>query len=148
MMVAGAATKETAVRAGRAVVAAVAAALVAAVAPTLASAPAQAACATNTGKSISGTVFGQDGRDVNVSIGFDVVDRNGRALNTDPKSSSYGCAKTGGYSVPQSYLNHFVGQAHRRGGQPGAGQEPVRVDRDQVERLAVLPGLGHRAVPA
>jgi hypothetical protein len=30
------------------------------------------------GKSISGTVFGQDGRDVNVSIGFDLVDRNGR----------------------------------------------------------------------
>jgi len=94
------------VRSGRAVLAAVA--LVAGLAPVIASAPAQAGCATNTGKSISGTVFGQDGRDVNVSIGFDVVDRNGRALNTDPNSAGYGCAKTGGYSVPQSYLNHFV----------------------------------------
>lgn len=96
-------------RARRAGLAAVAAALVAGVAPVVASAPAQAACATNTGKSISGSVFGQDNRDVNVSIGFDLVDRNGRALNADPKSPGYGCAKTGGYSVPQSYLNHFVG---------------------------------------
>ena len=72
-------------------------------------APAQAACASKTTKAISGTVFGQDTRDVNVSIGFDLVDANGRALNADPASGSYGCAKTGGYSVPQSYLNHFVG---------------------------------------
>jgi hypothetical protein len=107
-----------AMRARRAVVVAVAAGLVAAMAPVLAVAPAQAACATNTGKSISGTVFGQDGRDVNVSIGFDVVDANGRALNTDPRSASYGCAKTGGYSVPQSYLNHFVGPE----GQPQGSQ--------------------------
>ena len=70
--------------------------------------PAQAACASSTGRSISGTVFGQDGLDVNVSLGFDVVDARGRALDTDPGSASYGCAKTGGYSVPQSYLNHFV----------------------------------------
>jgi hypothetical protein len=98
-----------AVRARRTILAAVAAALVAGVAPVVASAPAQAACATNSGKSISGTVLGQDNRDVNVSIGFDLVDRNGRAINADPKSAGYGCAKTGGYSVPQSYLNHFVG---------------------------------------
>lgn len=105
-------------RAGRAVLGVLAAALVAGVTPVLATVPAQAACASNTGKSISGTVFGQDGRDVNVSIGFDVVDRNGRALNTDPRSAGYGCAKTGGYSVPQSYLNHFVGPE----GQPRASQ--------------------------
>ena len=97
-------------RAGRAGLAGLAVALVAGLAPVvMTSSPAQAACATNSGRSISGTVFGQDGRDVNVSIGFDVVDRYGKALNTDPKSASYGCAKTGGYSVPQTYLNHFVG---------------------------------------
>jgi hypothetical protein len=67
------------------------------------------ACATNSRRSISGTVFGQDGRDVNVSIGFDLVDARGRALNGDPAAPGYGCAKTGGYSVPQRYLNHFVG---------------------------------------
>ncbi len=72
--------------------------------------PASAACASDTGKSISGTVVGQDGRDVNVSIGFDLVDSSGRALNGgSPGSAGYGCPKTGAYSVPQSYLNHFVG---------------------------------------
>jgi hypothetical protein len=87
-----------------------AAAVVASLAPLALAAPAaQAACASNSGRSISGTVFGEDGRDVNVSIGFDVVDANGRALDTDPASTAYGCAKTGGYSVPQTYLNHFVG---------------------------------------
>lgn len=70
---------------------------------------AAAACASNTGRSITGTVMGEDGRDVNVSIGYDLVDVNGRALNADPNSASYGCAKTGGYSVAQTYLNHFVG---------------------------------------
>ena len=108
-------------RARKTMLAVVAAALVAGVAPVVASAPAQAACATNTGRSISGTVFGQDGRDVNVSIGFDLVDRNGRALNGDPRSPGYGCAKTGGYSVPQTYLNHFVGPE---------GQAPGSVMKD------------------
>ena len=96
-------------RARRAVVGAVLTALMGGLAPLLASTPAQAACASNSGKSISGSVVGQDGRDVNVSIGFDVVDRHGKALDTDPRSASYGCAKTGGYSMPQTYLNHFVG---------------------------------------
>ena len=112
--------------------AAVAAAVVATVAPVSAPAVsagsgevAEAACATNTRKTITGTVFGQDGRDVNVSIGFDLVDRAGRALNADPKAPGYGCAKTGGYSVPQSYLNHFVGPE---------GQAPGSVMRDAQGR--------------
>jgi hypothetical protein len=118
------------------------AALLAGLAPVLASAPAaQAACATNTGKSISGTVFGQDGRDVNVSIGFDVVDRNGRALNTDPRSAGYGCAKTGGYSVPQSYLNHFVGPE-------GAPQGSTMQDGNRTTRAWKLSSLPSNAVGA
>lgn len=84
-----------------------------ALAPSVAS-PAQAACATNTGKSISGTVVGQDGRDVNASIGIDLVDAAGRGINGGtPGSAGYGCAKTGGYSVPQTYVNHFVGPLGR-----------------------------------
>ena len=71
--------------------------------------PASAACASVTSRSISGTVFGQDGRDVNASVGIDLVDAAGRALDATPGSATYGCAKTGGYSVRQSYLNHFVG---------------------------------------
>lgn len=104
-------------------------------------APASAACATNTGKAISGTVFGQDGRDVNVSIGFDVVDRTGRALNTDPRSASYGCAKTGGYSVPQSYLNHFVGP---EGVAPGT----VMKDGNRTARAWKVGSLPSNAVGA
>ena len=127
-------------RAGRAVLAAVA--VVAGLVPVLATAPtAQAACASNTGKAISGTVFGQDGRDVNVSIGFDVVDRNGRALNTDPKSASYGCAKTGGYSVPQSYLNHFVGPE-------GAPQGSTMQDGNRTTRAWRVGSLPSNAVGA
>jgi hypothetical protein len=103
----------------------------------LSSAPAQAACATNTGKSISGTVTGQDGRDVNVSIGFDVVDRNGKALDTDPASSSYGCAKTGGYSVPQTYLNHFVGPEGVEPRQRVRGWRPI--DRARRWTAPVMP---------
>ena len=129
-------------RAGRAGLAGLAVALVAGLAPALmGSSPAQAACATNTGKSISGTVFGQDGRDVNVSIGFDVVDRNGKALNTDPKSASYGCAKTGGYSVPQSYLNHFVGPE-------GAPQGSVMSDGNRTTRAWKVGSLPSNAVGA
>lgn len=71
-------------------------------------APASAACASPTTRSVSGTVYGQDGRDVNVSVGFDVLDAAGRPISTDPTRADYGCAKTGGYSVPQTYLNHFV----------------------------------------
>lgn len=117
-------------------------ALVAGLAPALAgSSPAQAACATNTGKSISGTVFGQDGRDVNVSIGVDVVDRNGRAVNADPRSASYGCAKTGGYSVPQLYLNHFVGPE-------GAPQGGVMQDGNRTTRAWKVGSLPSNAVGA
>lgn len=119
----------------------VAVALMAGLAPVLASAPAQAACASNSGRSISGTVFGQDGRDVNVSIGFDVVDSTGRALNTDPKSASYGCAKTGGYSVPQSYLNHFVGPE-------GAPQGSVMQDGNRTTRAWRVGSLPSNAVGA
>lgn len=77
----------------------------------MASAPAAAAagnCAHRTTVGLSGTVAGQDGRDVNTSVGFDVVDAAGRAINADPAAPGYGCPKTGGYSVPQKYLNHFV----------------------------------------
>ena len=91
--------------------AALAAALLApltAVAVLTPSAPASAACATRTSRTVTGTLSGQDGRDVNASVGFDVLDAQGRALNTDPAKPDYGCAKTGGYSVPQTYLNHFV----------------------------------------
>ncbi|MEX2291847.1 MAG: hypothetical protein WD794_16165 [Mycobacteriales bacterium] len=137
----GGRVEEQQVQAGRAVLAVVAAALVAGVAPVVASAPAQAACATNTGKSISGTVFGQDGRDVNVSIGFDLVDRNGKALNADPKSAGYGCAKTGGYSVPQSYLNHFVGPE-------GAPQNSVMKDGNRTTRAWRLGNIPSNAVGA
>jgi hypothetical protein len=117
---------------------ALAAVVVASLVPmALSSAPAQAACATNTGKSISGTVTGQDGRDVNVSIGFDVVDRNGKALNTDPASPSYGCAKTGGYSVPQTYLNHFVGPEGVEPRQRVRGWRPI--DRARRWTAPVMP---------
>ncbi|MCW2613392.1 MAG: hypothetical protein JWN08_386 [Frankiales bacterium] len=104
-------------------------------------APASAACASNTGKSISGTVFGQDGRDVNVSIGFDLVDAGGRALNADPRSASYGCAKTGGYSVPQSYLNHFVGPE-------GAPQASVMNDGARTTRAWKVGSIPSNAVGA
>lgn len=78
---------------------------VAVVAP---AAPSSAACASRTATSVTGTLYGQDGRDVNASVGFDVLDAQGRPINTDPSRPDYGCAKTGGYSVPQTYLNHFV----------------------------------------
>jgi hypothetical protein len=115
----------------RGLVAAAAVAVVAALTPLTFTAPAaEAACATNSGRSISGTVFGQDGRDVNVSIGIDVVDASGKALNADPSSPGYGCAKTSGYSVPQLYLNHFVGPEGVEPRQRNRGWSPVdRVNR-------------------
>lgn len=114
-------------------------ALVAGLAPAVGTA--SAACATSTSKSISGTVFGQDGRDVNVSIGFDVVDRHGRALDSDPRSASYGCAKTGGYSVPQSYLNHYVGPE-------GAPQGSTMSDGNRTTRAWRVGSLPSNAVGA
>ena len=104
-------------------------------------APASAACASNTGKAISGTVFGQDGRDVNVSIGVDLVDKAGRALNADPKSSAYGCAKTGGYSVAQTYLNHFVGPE-------GAPQGSTMKDGSKTTRAWRVGSIPSNAVGA
>jgi hypothetical protein len=68
--------------------------------------PASAACAARTTKSISGTVFGVDNRDVNVSIGFDVQAANGQIVNV-----SDGCRKTGGYSAPVKEYNHYVSYA-------------------------------------
>jgi hypothetical protein len=65
--------------------------------------PASAACAARTTRSISGTVFGVDNRDVNVSIGFDVQAANGQIINV-----SDGCPKTGGYSAPPKEYNHYV----------------------------------------
>lgn len=126
----------------RSVATAVAVSVMASLAPAaLSSASAQAACATNSGRSITGTVFGQDGRDVNVSIGFDLVDRNGRALNGDPRSAGYGCAKTGGYSVPQTYLNHFVSP---EGAAPGS----VMQDGNRTTRGWRLTSIPSNAVGA
>ncbi len=82
--------------------------LIAPAAGVLTAAPAGAACATRTTKSISGSVYGQDGLDVNASVGFDVLDKAGKPINADPARADYGCAKSGGYSVPQRYFNHFV----------------------------------------
>jgi hypothetical protein len=70
--------------------------------------PASAACATKTTKSIKGVVYGSDNRDVNVTIGFDVVDKNGVSIDATPGVSSYGCRKTGGYSVKQE-KNVWIG---------------------------------------
>jgi hypothetical protein len=70
----------------------------------LAPTPAAAACAGRTARSISGTVYGVDNRDVNVSLGFDVESTTGQIINV-----SDGCAKTGGYSAPVIELNHYVG---------------------------------------
>lgn len=138
--------------------AAVAAAGVLALAPWPTTPQAQAACATNSGKSITGTVVGQDGRDVNVSIGFDLVDRNGRALDADPTSASYGCAKTGGYSVPQTYLNHFVGPEGAEPHRPSRGwsprerafryREPVMPDGQPTTRRWKLTSIPSNAVGA
>ena len=64
---------------------------------------ASAACAARTTRSISGTVFGVDNRDVNVSIGFDVQAANGQLINV-----SDGCPKAGGYSAPAREYNHYV----------------------------------------
>lgn len=96
-------------------------------------------CAKNGGKAISGTVFGQDDRDVNVSIGFDLVDAGGKALNADPKKPGYGCAKTGGYSVDQSYLNHFVGPE-------GAPANSVMKDGHRTTRTWRLSDIPSNAV--
>ena len=82
------------------------------VAPMIQSDPALAACAGITGRYISGTVIGQDNRDVNVSIGFDVLDVNKKPINADRSTlGDYGCPKNGnhgGYSVYPKELNHFV----------------------------------------
>lgn len=71
-------------------------------------APASAACAGRTTHSVTGAVFGQDGRDVNASVGFDVLDSAGHPIVADPSRADYGCVKSSGYSVPQRYVNHFV----------------------------------------
>ncbi len=105
-------------RSGRLTAPVLAAALTLTLTPALGptAAPASAACAARTSRSLSGTVYGQDGRDVNASVGFDVLDAAGRPIHTDPGRADYGCAKAGGYSVPQTYVNHFVGY---QGAAPG-----------------------------
>ncbi len=96
----------------------------------LPAAPASAACASDTHKTISGIVAGQDDRDVNVSIGFDVVDSKLRAINAAPGFGDYGCLKNGnhgGYSVPQKEYNHFVsGQGVARGSRMKDGNTTTR----------------------
>ncbi len=108
--------------------------------PTPIASPATA-CASNTGKAISGTVAGQDGLDVNVSIGFDVVDSAGRAVNVDPTKPGYGCAKTGGYSLPQTYLNHFVSPT-------GAPRDSLMQDGNRTRRDWRVGNLPSNAVGA
>jgi hypothetical protein len=69
---------------------------------------ASAACATRTTRSISGTVIGTDNLDVNVTIGFDVESSTGVIIDATPGSSTYGCKKTGGYSVKQLEKNRYI----------------------------------------
>lgn len=99
-----------------------------------AASPASASCAARTTRSVSGTVTGQDGRDVNVSLGVDVLDAAGRPIDADPAKPGYGCAKTGGYSVAQTYLNHFVGY---QGAAPGT----LMVDGTRTARTWRLSSL-------
>lgn len=120
-------------------IAAVVAGLLAPAAGVLTAETASAACATRTTTSISGSVYGQDGLDVNASVGFDVLDKAGKPINTDPTRADYGCAKAGGYSVPQKYFNHFVGY---QGAQPGT----VMKDGNRTTRawrLGDLPSNAH-----
>lgn len=102
---------------------------------TLTTAPAQAACATVTSRSVSGTVTGQDGRDVNASIGFDVLDGHGQPINADPSGSGYGCPKSGGYSIPQRELNHFVSGK----GAPAGTLQPDGTRTVRDVRIGSLP---------
>ncbi|MEP7178445.1 MAG: hypothetical protein ABI775_05115, partial [Pseudonocardiales bacterium] len=55
--------------------------------------PASAACAATTSHQISGIVAGQDHRDINAQVSFDVVDRAGRHLGPD------GCVRAGYYKT-------------------------------------------------
>ncbi len=106
-------------------------------------APASAGCASRTGNYIWGYVYGADNRDVNVSVGFDVQDRNGRGINVDPRYSDYGCAKNGnhgGYSIYPVELNHYVSdQGAPAGSLMRNGQRTTR-----VWSLTDLPGNAYR----
>jgi hypothetical protein len=121
----------------RAVATALGAALLASLSA-VAAPPSSAACATRTSRSVTGEVRGQDGRDVNVSVGFDVLDPAGRPIDADPSSPRYGCAKTGGYSVPQTYLNHFVDHL-------GAAPGTTMRDGTRTTRAWRLTGLPSNA---
>jgi hypothetical protein len=83
---------------------------------------ASAACAAPGTRSISGTVFGVDNRDVNVSIGFDVQSTSGTIINV-----SDGCPKTGGYSAPVKEYNHYVKYT-------GQGQNTMQYDNKGVAK--------------
>lgn len=112
--------------------------------------PASAACATRTSGSVSGTLAGQDDRDVNASIGFDVIDDRGRPIDADPASATYGCAKTGGYSVAHVELNHFVsnqGATTRRGPwwRPAAGGAQVDTRGQRTTRAWRISDLPSNA---
>jgi hypothetical protein len=103
--------------------------------------PALAACASNSHKSVAGTFYGQDNRDVNVSIGFDVVDRYYHGINADPATSDYGCAKNGnhgGYSIAQHEYNHYVTNV-------GAPQNSLQKDGTRTVRTWTLSNLPSNA---
>lgn len=77
-----------------------------------------AACATRTTRAISGTVTGTDNLDVNVTIGFDVETSTGVIIDATPGSSTYGCKKTGGYSVKQLEKNRYLDGEGKPAGSP------------------------------
>lgn len=88
---------------------------------------ASAACASVTTRSVTGTVTGQDGLDVNASIGFDVLNAANQHLDANPHSPTYGCPRAGGYSIPQRELNHFVsGHGVAPGSRQADGSRTVR----------------------
>ena len=105
------------------------------------SSPANAACASRTANYIWGYVYGADNRDVNVSIGFDVQDRNGRGINVDPRYSDYGCTKDanhGGYSIYPTEINHYVTYQ-------GAPQSSLMTNGQRTTRVWSLTNLPSNA---
>jgi hypothetical protein len=80
---------------------------------------ASAACASKTTRSISGTIIGADNLDVNVTMGFDVESTTaGVIIDATPGVSTYGCRKTGGYSVKQLEKNRYLNGEGKPAGSP------------------------------
>jgi hypothetical protein len=110
------------------------------VAPFIATPAAHASPCVGNVRYYSGTIQGVDGRAVDTMLGFDILDRYGRKIDSRPGSATWGCPYSGAYSHIIRLNETVAATGSTTGTKSWRVAVPVNATQMYVEAYAKGPG--------